>query len=279
MKSKKEPIIDLHTHTNVSDGILSPKELVEAAVKSQIDIMAVTDHDCIDATDEVLDLSKSLPIKIIPGIEISSHIEDFEVHILGYNIDYKSANFIEKIDELCRSRIDRIYKICDKLRKLGLKIEADEIFSIAKCKSICRTHVARVLLSKGYVHSINQAFRRYLSHRASAYVPPHEFTTKDAVDLIKSVGGIPVIAHPSQIGDDAIIPSIVGDGVMGIEVFHCYKSSSTENYLNIAKKYKLLVTGGSDYHGIKSDVFGNLGEFNLPYEYFQEFEKYLNYSK
>jgi hypothetical protein len=131
------------------------------------------------------------------------------------------------------------------------------------------------MLKKGYVRSLNQAFRRYLGHRAPAYVELQEITPKESIELIRHAGGIPVLAHPSYIGDDGIIPSIVGDGIQGIEVFYPVRDQTLlERYLALAKRYKLLITGGSNYHGgMHRQINVELGEITLPYNYYEELRK------
>lgn len=277
---KKELLVDLHMHTTHSDGELTPTELVKEAKKAELDIIAVTDHDTTEGIDEAKEAGEKLSVRIIPGIEISSHTENFETHMLGLGMNYEIKDFQDGLTNLRGARIQRIEKICNQLKKLGLKVEPEEVLGEAEGLSVGRPHVARVLLKKGYVNSVNQAFRRYLKYGAVAYVESQDFSPKQAINLIKCAGGVPVLSHPGLIGDDTIIPQIVGDGLMGLEVFHRYdKQSRCDEYLKIAKRYKLFITGGSDFHtlGDSKETAAQLGDITCPYEYFVEIEK--NFSK
>lgn len=267
--------VDLHMHTTCSDGHLTPTELVRAVHKAGLDIVAITDHDTTAGIEEARQAVGNTSLRIIPGIEISSHIDDFEIHVLGLNVDHTSLDFQNRLEGLRKARRERIHVIVETLNKLGIKIDADEVFALAKGKSVGRPHVARALVKKGVVASTDQAFKRFLGRTAPAYVKTYDLVPAEAFAMIRQAGGIPVLAHPAFVGDDTVIPTLIGAGLMGIEVFHRYEDESVwENYLRMAERYQLLVTGGSDFHGYdRSTKSSDLGEVTLPYEYFQKLDQ------
>ena len=162
---------DLHIHTNFSDGLLSPEEVVKRSAKAGLTAIAITDHDTVDGVARGIDEAQKAGIKLVPALEFTTDVPGTEIHILGYFIDHKAAWLLELLKKIRDDRVNRVHKIVEKLKKLGVNIDADEILKLADLGSVGRPHVARVLLQKGIVKSIQEAFNRYLDFNAPAYVP------------------------------------------------------------------------------------------------------------
>jgi len=276
--------IDLHTHTTASDGTLTPRELVSLAVEIGLSAIAITDHDTVGGVEEALSEGRKLGLEVIPGIEISAEFER-EMHILGYYIDYCSPILQESLQRLQEFRKRRNPQIVEKLRQLGFLITIEEVEREAGGEIIGRPHIAKALVRKGYVKSIQEAFEYYLSDGKPAYIKKEKLTPQEAIQTILTAGGLPVLAHPKYLALNQdrlgkLIDQLVQWGLKGIEVYYSAHSvGETRRYLALAKKYELLVSGGSDFHGInKPDIrlgrgFGNL---NISYDLV---EKIKNASK
>ncbi|MFA6384748.1 MAG: PHP domain-containing protein [Candidatus Omnitrophota bacterium] len=257
---------DLHLHTAFSDGTDAPDELIKKAVKSGLSAVAVTDHDSVDAIPAAIDAGIIQGIEVIPGIELTAEYEGLEVHILGYFIDYRNSALREKLEFLGHARIERIHGMVAKLQGLGVKIDAEKIFELSGKGVVGRLHVARVMVREGIISSTWEAFSKYIGNNGPAYVLGFKFSPQDACKLIRSAGGIPVLAHPYALRRDDLIPQLVKCGIRGLEVFYPEHTNAMRNkYIRICREYKLLSTGGSDYHGsAKPEV--SLGSFKVPYE-------------
>lgn len=264
-----ERYADLHLHTNASDGEYSPQEVVKAAQEQGFSTIAITDHDTLSGIEEAQETCQKLGIELISGIEISTTWEGREIHILGYFLENADANFLEKLTEMKNSRKDRINKMVKRLNDLGYKISLDKVQEIAGEGAIGRPHVAKALLEKKYVKSIKEAFIKLLSPGCPAYIPRYKITPFKAIELIKGISGIPVIAHPGINPDDDIIFELAKKGLSGIEVWHPeHNETLTKKYHEIAKKCGLLVTGGSDWHGHNKEG-SSLGTIKLDYRYIE----------
>ena len=241
---------DLHIHTKFSDGTMSPEEVVEEASKLNLRTIAITDHDSVDAVEIAQNICNKKGINLIPAIELSSYYRPIDIHLLGYFIDIKNSMLLEKLAELRLERVERIKKITSMLRGMGVNIEHQEVFDVAEMGSPGRMHVADVLCRKGYCRDIRESFQKYLSDHGPAYVPKVTLTLKDAIELIISSGGVPVLAHPGINKRDMLIPEMVEYGLQGIEVYcPSHLPEAIKRYKRIAKKYDLVITGGSDCHG------------------------------
>lgn len=230
----------------------------------------------VDGIDPAVAEGEKVGVRVIPGIEFTTDLPDTEIHILGYFIDYKAQWFKELLLKIREGRINRIYKIVEKLKNLGINIGAEDVLKLADKGSVGRPHVARMLLQQGKVKSIQEAFNKYLNYGAPAYVPHFRLTPAEAVQTIVKAGGIPVYAHPAVSKKDDIIPELVAKGLAGIEVFYSkYSDDQVRHYQALAKKYGLLMTGGSDFHGFSTARDVSLGESKLPDSYVKKIEEHL----
>ncbi|MGI6169568.1 MAG: hypothetical protein ACOYI4_07715 [Christensenellales bacterium] len=241
--------IDLHMHSTASDGILSPEELLAFCRKNGILIAAICDHDSVEGASKA---ASSQNPRILPAVELSA--DSRETHILGYGINTAHSALQSALALLKQSRILRNPKIIRKLQELGINITEQEVARHSGNGSIGRPHIARVLVEKGYVRSVKEAFERYLSHHKAAYVSREKLSTERCIRLIREAGGLPVLAHPSTLGLsfdalEATAAQLQAQGLWGLEVFYPGQIAHQSAYLSICKNLGLLPTGGSDYHG------------------------------
>ena len=264
-KEDNEKFADLHVHTNFSDGTNSPEDAVRLAKDAGLYSIAITDHDTVAALDRAIKAGREYSIEVVPGIELSADMGSSEVHILGYFIDYNKDWFKDKLNELSEARVKRIYEMVEKLSSLNIKIDPDEVFELAKGATVGRLHLARAMQKEGCVGSIHEAFQKYIGDKGPAYVSRFKLTPKEAIQTILKLRGLPVLAHPNTFYHDELIPDFIEMGLKGIEVYYPEHNSATvKHYKAIADKYKLLVTGGSDFHGsAKPDI--PIGKIRIPY--------------
>lgn len=263
--------IDMHTHSNASDGIYTPSELVDYAIKKGLSGISITDHDTVDGIKEAVQRAKQYKnFKLIPGIELSSEHNNEEVHILGYMLDYNMNSLKNILNNLKDQRNTRAIKIINKLKYLDYKITYEDVSKIAKKGVIGRPHIAQALVEKGYAKTKEEAFKNFLVKGALAYVPRQKLTPTDAIDIIKKAKGLVVIAHPGLLKSIDTLYFLIGLGIDGIEVYHSdhtiYQSSM---YFKIAKENNLIITGGSDFHypPDKNNYHGDLGSIKVPLKY------------
>jgi hypothetical protein len=254
---------DLHTHTNYSDGVMSPEQLVIRAKEAGLSYLSITDHDNVEAIDEAIETAASVGIEIVPGIELSSEHNGREVHVLGYFFNYKDQNFLNHVKHFREERFKRAQLIVDKLNELGIHISFDAVLSQVKGNtSIGRPHIAIALLEAGYVDSYIEAFGRFLGEGKSAYVKKPNLTTQEAIKLIAKSGGLSFIAHPGKNFRENDLIQAIEFGVDGIEVIHpSHSPTDTEYFRRITQQYFLLESGGSDFHGGRINSESVLGRF------------------
>ena len=253
--------VDLHTHTVASDGTLRPAELVAEAARRGVRVLAVTDHDSTEGLAEAIETARRYPpLQIVPGIEINCDVEGAEIHVLGYCMDYEAAWF----QEFCRAQREerraRVHRTAERLAALGMPIEVERVFALVREGSAGRPHVARVMVERGYVKTVREAFDRYLAAGKPAHVPRKKLTPEDAVRLLRRAGGVPVFAHPGLADRDELIPSLVAAGLMGLECYYPEHSPAQRGaYLDLCRAHGLIATGGSDFHGppVRAAVLGN----------------------
>lgn len=271
--------VDLHIHSTFSDGSFTPEEIVKHASKKGLAAIAITDHDNTDGTLSAIRAGKKLGVEIVPGVELSVEPEsprDEEIHILGYYINWQDENFQEKLRRFREARRKRAYKILEKLDRLGIKIDPQQLFELAGKGSVGRMHVAKVLKDEGFVNYLQEAFDRYLAYGKSAYVPKLRLPSQEALDLISRIGGISVIAHPLYGGDSKeIIQKLKGLGLDGIEVYYTrHTPEDIKRFRSWAKAFSLLITGGSDCHGMTLNKEILIGNQKIPYDVLAQLKEY-----
>ena len=266
---------DLHIHTTFSDGRNTPEEIMEAAKAAGLRYISITDHDSVEGVTELYESGhiSSGSLRVIPGVGFSTGDGGHDVHILGYNIDIYDAGLQEKLEEISEARWTRFTKIVELLRGLGYEIGETEVLTDeGMCKAIDRSHVARVLVKKGYFDSVRTCFDQLLKRGQPAYVPHFRVSAEELISLIRGAGGIPVLANPKSVGDETIIMTLVGQGLQGVEAFYpTYDRQDTQHYLDVAQKYGLLVSGGSDYRGFPGRGTEKIGQFTIEDVYAENF--------
>ncbi len=275
-KQKELKKADLHVHTDFSDGTFSPEETILEAKKKGLDCIAICDHDCVDALPEAFSIAEREGIELIPAVELTAEKEGCETHIIGYYIDWKDPLLLKLLERMRNIRVERIHDMIAKLKENGINIEAEDVFGLSKRGSIGRLHLACAIYNKGYTSYVSEAFKLYIGDGKPCYVGKFNLPPPEAIKAILDAGGIPVLAHPGVMGKDFFIPEYVKNGLRGLEVYHTdHKPALTSHYLKLAKDMGLLVTGGSDCHGLgKGKVL--MGRVKIDYSLVEELKKAAN---
>ncbi len=259
-------IVDLHVHSNRSDGSMTPSELVDLAVEKELSAFALTDHDTVDGISEALERAgewakKGVQIEVIPGIEFSTEYMGKDIHIVGIDIDYEADFFKKYLTDFVNARIERNIKMCKNLQKAGIDITFEKLLEEYPGSVITRAHYARFLHEHGYTSSMKEAFERYVGDHTKYFVPREKVTPVQAVELVLRAGGIPILAHPVIYGLgktalDTLVSELKAVGLIGIEaVYSTYTPSDERDIKALALKYDLAISGGSDFHGkAKPDI-------------------------
>jgi len=264
---------DLHLHTNFSDGTFTPEELVDRARKKNLKAIALTDHDTLEGCPRTATACQEAGIEFITASELTAEINGQEIHILGYYLDPENSKLQTELTRFQEVRQSRITEMVAKLNQLGLPLKAEDVFALANCKSPGRPHVARALVQGEFCHSVDEAFTSYLRIGRPAWVPKFQMSAADAITLIHQAGGLAVLAHPGIYRSDDCIPELVTNGIDGLECFHTKHSNSTaRRYLEQATANGLLVTGGSDCHGMTKGK-PLIGTVKVPYEYVERMQE------
>lgn len=261
---------DLHIHSSYSDGELRPDEIINRAIEKNLQYISITDHDTISSQFCI-----SNKINIIPGVELSSRYNDQDIHILGYFIDLTDVNLLHMLERVKKNRVDRAREILDLLKKYNINIELESIMNDNGI--IGRSNIAHALVENGYARNYNDAFTEYLIPGEKCYVPGDKLKVRDAIDIILQSGGVPILAHPGRIYNtmhiEDIIKTLRSYGLKGVEVYHpSHTSSNSNKFYNICKKYKLIITGGSDFHCSKKSK-ADIGEYGISEELMNRFLK------
>jgi predicted metal-dependent phosphoesterase TrpH len=250
-------LIDLHVHSTASDGSYSPAEVVRQAKAGGLTAMALTDHDTVDGLPEAVAAGETLGLEVIPGVEISAQFPGGTMHILGLYVDYHNGLLDQRLAVLKQARLDRNPQIINKLNALGIPITMARVEEISGGGQVGRPHIARALQEAGVVTSIQQAFDLYLKKGGKAYAGKFRFPPDQALTMIREAKGIPVLAHPFTLNLGSayalknLIVQLKGQGLAGLEVFYSEHTPEQQAlYLKLAQELDLLVTGGSDYHGL-----------------------------
>lgn len=262
--------LDLHLHTTHSDGSCTPTEVLDLAHQAGVTTLAITDHDIMTGVAEATTAGEHYGIEVIPGVEISSIMGQSELHILGYFLDWQDPILNERFTTLRESRHRRNPQIVERLQALGIDITYDEVRTLAGSDSVGRPHIARALMDKQVVSSAKEAFDRFLANGKPAYVPRDLPTPAEAIQWIKAARGLAVLAHPTwvKLADRSLVEllrELKTAGLDGVEVYYStHASRQTREYLSLAQQLGLLVTGGSDFHGLtKPDIEVGIGKGTL----------------
>lgn len=267
---------DLHLHTLYSDGALSPQELLQQAQRAGLAIVSITDHDNTSAVPEALSAGKRMGIDVISGVELSSTLNDQDIHLLGYFIDLKNAPLQSLLGVFREERRHRAERIVERLHRLNLPLPFDAVLTTAGQASIGRPHIATALVEAGFIDSYNEAFARFLGVGRPAYEHKYKIHPRDAIELIAAAGGLSFVAHPGNFMDEGVLLTLIKEGVDGIEVVHpSHSPEKTAFYRGVAEEYFLLTSGGSDFHGGKKNDSDALGRFTVPGEAVELMRRHL----
>lgn len=255
--------VDLHLHTDYSDGTCNPSEVLDLCMDKGLQVISITDHDTVEGVEESIQGARKRNLGIIPGIEISSKYPPGTLHILGYGIDYRDRFFLSELERFQLIRKNRNIRIIDKLKSLGIDIEMSEVvLEKSKAGSLGRPHIAMVMLKKGIVDSIGEAFDEYLGKSGKAFVSKEVLTSAETIKLIHDVGGFAFLAHPSTLNLESsdfrdYIKKLISEGLDGMEIYSsAHTAEQIGDYCQVAGDFDLMVSAGSDFHGKnKKDVF------------------------
>ncbi len=257
MRSK----VDLHSHTNYSDGFNSPKDLIDKARSKGIDILSITDHDNLAGIAEAEKYGREVGVEIIAGVEISSDIMDREIHILGYFVEPGNPELERYLEFFRAERLKRADRIVNKLNTLGISLKLDDVLKISKNSAVGRPHIAQAMLEGGFTNSYFEAFNKFIGNGCIAYEKKVHVSPRSAFKIISDSGGLSFIAHPGVMPEN-ILKELIESGVDGIEVIHpSHNPQLVKFYRGIVNEYFLLESGGSDFHGGRREDENNLGKF------------------
>lgn len=258
--------IDLHIHSNYSDGTYSVEKLLKHARKVGLSAISITDHDTVEGSLQALRIvDDNGDIEVIPGVEFSSYKNRKSVHILGYFIDLHSPKLQSFINHMKVSRHERALKILDKLKRYNIEVPIEIVQQFTRSGLIGRPHIAQAMKFMGYVATEREAFEKYIGNEAPCYVPQEAISPEKVIHVIREIKGIPVLAHPGKLRYDELIPELKKHGLLGLEVYYpTHTDEDIARYKRIAKELDLIVTGGSDSHGDR-EGYPRLGECRLPY--------------
>lgn len=282
MNLYEKSCVDLHVHSNKSDGSISPSDLISEARKKGLTAFALTDHDTVEGIEEAIKAAENADVRVIPGIELSTEYEGKDIHIVGLFIDKEQSAFRKKIQEFVDSRILRNQKMCQKLTEAGCPLTYEELVGEFPDSVITRAHYAQILLKKGYTKSLKEAFERYIGDRGPCFVPREKITPEDGIKLILSAKGIPVLAHPLlyKMGEERLqklIDRLKNAGLQALEaIYSTYTPSEEKQMCELAKRNGLLISGGSDFHGNAKpglEIGTGYGKLYVPEEILSNLEK------
>lgn len=268
--------VDLHIHSNYSDGVFSPRDLLEMLQQYDYDLISITDHDTIDGCREALSLAAHYDIKMITGVEISTDINGRDVHILAYGFDINDRQFRRFLHDIENGRMNRARKMVKLLAKMKMKLDFKSVLNLTgKFNLVGRPHIARALIEAGYCRDIKEAFDNYIGEGQPCYIPKPAPNAHQVITSIKKAGGVSVLAHPYIYHDDKMVEWLIQQGLQGLEVFYSrHTNEETRRYEELADKYGLIKTGGSDFHGHGSDM-NFFGFFSAPEKVLPYIEQFI----
>ena len=259
--------VDLHLHSHFSDGTYSPAELAAQARRCGLAAIALTDHDSLEGCPGTAVACAAAGIEFIAGTELTAEQDGNELHLLGYFLEAENPSLLVQLARFQAVRQDRVREMVARLNKLRVPLSAEAVFALANCRAPGRPHVARALVRAGFCANLDEAFERFLKKNRPAWVPKFKLSASEAIGLIHQAEGVAVLAHPGLNRTDQVIPSMVESGLDGIECFHTKHSTATsEHYLGLADRFHLLVTGGSDCHGMNKGK-PLIGTVRVPYQH------------
>lgn len=258
---------DLHLHTTFSDGTYTPEELAAQARIHGLSGIALTDHDTVEGCARAAVACAAEGIEFIPGTELTAEWHGNEVHLLGYFLDTNHRGLLAEMAKFQAVRQTRIVEMVQRINALNTPLKVESVFAIANCRSPGRPHVGRALVQGGFCATMDEAFDRFLKKGKPAWVPKFKTSSAEAIGLIHAAGGLAVMAHPGLNRTDEIIPALAAAGLDGIECFHSKHSpADSRRYLEMAARHQLLVTGGSDCHGLSKGK-PLIGTLKISYDY------------
>ena len=265
--------IDLHTHSTFSDGTFTPLQLVKYAEEKGLKAFALTDHDTTEGVKEAKSIETN--VEVISGVEISTRYDKKEIHIVGLYVNENDADLNKQLKYYREKRVTRNFEILEKLNSLGVNITIDDVKESCTGDVISRAHIAKALVSKGFVGSYTEAFDRYLGDNKCAYVPRETLNYEESMELITKAGGVPVLAHPllykmSDTNLENMMVKLRQEGLKAVEVYYStHSNSDTQHIMAMANRVGLIYSGGSDFHGAtkpKIDMGTGMGKLAVPYE-------------
>lgn len=267
---------DLHLHTTFSDGALSPEELVKKAHAAGLTTIAITDHDNVAALDEAVEGGKSVDIDVVAGLELSVTMGEKDIHVLAYFFDHKNQTLLDYLTFFRHERLKRAERIVEKLNKINVQIDMEDVLEQAGVGSVGRPHIANAMVEQGFIDSYHEAFSKYIGVGGPAYEKKYQLSPKEAFQLISKSGGLSFLAHPGKYTTEVELSELIKAGLDGIEVVHpSHHKELQAFYRSVVDQYFLLESGGSDYHGGKKNDEYAFGSFWVPLQIVDAMRKRL----
>ena len=266
--SPEDRLVDLHCHTCFSDGLFTPEQLIERARWLGLAAVGITDHDTTAGLERAEAAGRRCGVEVVPGVEMSCSADGVDVHILGYYLDFADAALQAFFHRLVEAREQRARKMVEKMQALGLKVSWPDVARAAGAAAVGRPHVAQAMVEAGVTSSVEEAFQNWIGFDAPAYVPKYRLSPVEAVEFIRCYRGVAVVAHPGIYRREGALYSTISAGIDGIEAWHPdHSADDVDTMVELARKNRLLVTGGGDCHGGRKQGRIYLGEVTVPYKY------------
>lgn len=252
-------------HTIYSDGALSPPELIAKAKDAGLQVVSITDHDSVSGLEEAFEAARNLQLEVVPGMELSAMMNGFEIHILGYFMDFRDKSLLDSLAGFREERLRRAERIVDKLNRMNIPLSMDAVMANVSGDSVGRPHIANALVSEGHAQNYHQAFSKYIGNGRPAFEKKISFSPEDTVKLISDAGGLSFLAHPGKSVSEDLLIQLIKTGLDGIEVIHpSHTPDLVRYYRGIVNEYCLLESGGSDFHGGQKGDDNIFGQFGIP---------------